>query len=223
MKERLVLWDIAKGICIILVVIGHYCPANAPDWYSLINRFIYSFHMPVFLFASGYIYMATQKDVSYIAFMRKKIKRLMIPYVSTSVIIVAIKLVSQNFFYMKNPVTGFTFLEILYKPAAGYFLWFIWVLWWAFLIIPFFKTTGQRLLLLAVSIAFYALPLDMGELFCLQEVKEMLLFFVMGVLSYELKDKLSRLSPFGIVLIFSFVLSEFFYLFYPHVIHDGVF
>lgn len=52
--QRLVFLDIAKAICIILVVIGHYHPDNSPEWYNVIWKFIYSFHMPLFMFASGY-------------------------------------------------------------------------------------------------------------------------------------------------------------------------
>lgn len=57
--ERSATADIAKTIGIILVVIGHYNPADAPEWYHLANRFIYAFHMPLFMFASGYIYAMT--------------------------------------------------------------------------------------------------------------------------------------------------------------------
>lgn len=56
MANRLITLDIAKTICIILVVIGHYHPENSPVWYSLIRDVIYSFHMHLFMFASGYIY-----------------------------------------------------------------------------------------------------------------------------------------------------------------------
>lgn len=41
--------DIAKGICIILMVIGH---SGCPDY---LHRFIYMFHMPCFFFISGYL------------------------------------------------------------------------------------------------------------------------------------------------------------------------
>lgn len=47
-KRRDVTFDIAKGIGIILVVIGHYIPAGAPEWYELFIRFFYHFHMPLF-------------------------------------------------------------------------------------------------------------------------------------------------------------------------------
>ena len=195
MKERLLLCDIAKGICIILVVIGHYHPDNAPDWYTIIHRFIYSFHMPFFIFTSGYIYNATKRDIPYKAFVWKKIKRLVIPYISTSVIIVALKFASQRFLYVENQVTALSFLEILYKPAAGYFLWFI---------------------------LLYAMPWDLGEYFCLNIFGRMFVFFVIGILSYEFKEMISKLAPFGLVIVAAFALSEIFYLFYPDFINTAV-
>ena len=54
--NRILYIDIAKAICIILVVIGHYCPDSSPQWYQTVNHFIYSFHMPLFMFASGFVY-----------------------------------------------------------------------------------------------------------------------------------------------------------------------
>lgn len=48
MESRNTTISIVKGICIILMVIGHSgCP-------ELLHDFIYLFHMPVFFFVSGY-------------------------------------------------------------------------------------------------------------------------------------------------------------------------
>lgn len=137
--NRIITLDIAKAICIILVVIGHYIPDNSPTWYVLLNRAIYSFHMPLFMFASGYIYIATKKDVNYSTFLLKKVKRLMLPYLITSVIIISIKLLTQGNMSVDNPATSFSFIRMLYYPEAGYFLWFIWALWWIFVLVPLFK------------------------------------------------------------------------------------
>lgn len=47
-KNRIIALDIAKAICIILVVVGHYVPDDSPEWYKLIHDVIYTFHMPLF-------------------------------------------------------------------------------------------------------------------------------------------------------------------------------
>lgn len=41
--NRIVFIDVAKAICIILVVIGHYIPDDAPSWYVTINKFAIHF------------------------------------------------------------------------------------------------------------------------------------------------------------------------------------
>ncbi len=46
-KQREISLDVAKGMCILLMVMGH---AGCPEWF---RRFSYFFHMPVFFFISG--------------------------------------------------------------------------------------------------------------------------------------------------------------------------
>ena len=94
--KRIATLDIARMVCIVLVVIGHYDPANAPSHYSNMLKVIYTFQMPVFLFLSGYLYIITRKEESFKVFVTKKIKRLAIPYLVTSVIIISIKLLTQG-------------------------------------------------------------------------------------------------------------------------------
>ena len=43
-------WDTVKGILIVLVVIGHTGTMMGDRWLSV----IYSFHMPLFMFVSGF-------------------------------------------------------------------------------------------------------------------------------------------------------------------------
>ena len=183
--NRIVFLDIAKAICIILVVVGHYMPDNSPMWYVMLNKVIYTFHMPLFMFVSGYVYIATKKDISYGSFLMKKVKRLMIPYFTTSVIVITIKLLAQNFMFVEHPVTLLSFFEILYLPVAGYFLWFIWALWWMFVILPFFKTKTSRDVLFLVSILLHFIPLEVTSLFCLEQFRGMLVYFMFGIFAFE--------------------------------------
>ena len=81
--------DIARGLCIILVVVGHYIPESAPSWYVAINKAIYAFHMPAFMFISGYVYLLSLKKDSYVTFFAKKFKRLLIPYFVVSTIVIS--------------------------------------------------------------------------------------------------------------------------------------
>lgn len=60
--NRIIALDIAKAICIILVVMGHYVPDNSPAWYVLVHDVIYTFHMPLFMFVSGYVLYRYKKE-----------------------------------------------------------------------------------------------------------------------------------------------------------------
>lgn len=183
--NRIIYLDIAKAICIILVAIGHYMPDNSPAWYVMFNRLIYTFHMPLFMFVSGYVYIVTKKEMSYGDFLMKKVKRLLIPYFTTSVIVIVIKLLTQDFMFVENPVSLLAFLEILYLPVAGYFLWFIWALWWMFVILPLFKTKTNRNILFLISILLHFMPLEVTELFCLEQFSRMLVYFMFGIFVSE--------------------------------------
>lgn len=67
---------------IILVVLGHTGNNNKPI--PFLSKWIYSFHMPLFIFISGYLLRFTAKekigDIKFGSFIIKKLKRLIIPY-----------------------------------------------------------------------------------------------------------------------------------------------
>ena len=63
------------------------------------------------MFASGYIYIATKREhETYKGFIVKKVKRLMVPYLATSFLIITLKLITQGNAYVANPVTLSSYL-----------------------------------------------------------------------------------------------------------------
>lgn len=70
MKQRKVQYDILKGIGIMLVIICHAGLSGFP------KEVIYTFHMPLFFFASGCFF----KDNPFGNFILKNVKQLLIPY-----------------------------------------------------------------------------------------------------------------------------------------------
>lgn len=194
MKQRLLYFDIAKALCIILVAIGHYVPDGMPEWYKMLHDWIYKFHMPLFMFASGYIYIAFKKDEPYGQFVWKKVRRLMVPYFSTSAIVITIKLLTQKGMYMENPVTVMSYLKMVYLPEAGYFLWFIWALFLMFCVVPLFKNRLARTVLFALAVLWYYLqPVGLPEVFCVRQASNMLIWFMLGVMCQDWKDAFSGL------------------------------
>lgn len=201
-SNRILFIDVAKAICIILVVVGHYVPADAPGWYVALHDIIYTFHMPLFMFASGYVYIATKKDVAYGSFLLKKFRRLMVPYFATSIIVITIKLLTQGVMSVDNPVGLVSYLRMFYLPEAGYFLWFIWALWWMFVIVLLLKTKMSRLVFFFVCLALHYVPLPLPEFFCLAQCKNMLVFFMLGVVVYEhanLREFVNDFKPAKVV------------------------
>lgn len=80
--------SIAKGIGIILMVIGHSgCP-------SYMRNFIYMFHMPLFFIISGYCFKSYYL-YNFKLFAKKKFVGLYLPFVKYSVLF----LILHNLFY----------------------------------------------------------------------------------------------------------------------------
>lgn len=208
-RSRIIWIDIAKAICIILVVIGHYIPETHPVWYGAMRSVIYSFHMPLFMFASGFVYVATYRETGYIDFLTRKARRLMIPYFVVSLLVISIKLCTQGNAYVDHPVTLMSYLKIFYQPEAGTFLWFIWALWWMFAIIPFFKTRASRLTLLIIAVFLPFSSSYLPEIFCLRQFSGMLMYFMAGIVAYDWREQLVWVSrvPF-IVVLTAFCVSE---------------
>jgi len=77
MSKRIEYLDIAKGIGILLVVLGH----NDFEVISLfVHQLIYSFHMPLFFFLSGYF---INTSIPFFDFFRKRFNALLKPYFFT--------------------------------------------------------------------------------------------------------------------------------------------
>lgn len=72
-KKRIEWVDIAKGIGIFLMVMGH---TGIP---RIGNQWIYSFHMPLFFFISGFLFQP--EKYSPCEFIGRKMKTLVVPYI----------------------------------------------------------------------------------------------------------------------------------------------
>ncbi|MBR5087251.1 MAG: acyltransferase family protein [Muribaculaceae bacterium] len=212
-KTRLATLDIARIVCIILVVIGHYDPVEAPAHYNNMLKVIYTFHMPVFLFISGFLYIITQKQESFKAFFIKKINRLAIPYLVTSAIIITIKLLSQGNARVDHPVTAWSYLKMFYIPEAGYFLWFIIALFVMFAVVYFFKSKQARLILFLISFVISLLPSCGIDILCLRQTQEMMVYFMTGVLVADYAPEIIKtgLVPTLIILLV-FIGCETYYV-----------
>ena len=190
--------DVARAIAIILVVIGHYRPSYAPGWYSGVIDVIYLFHMPLFMFLSGFIYAAQNSKVkSYGKFVWDKVKRLMVPYFAISILVISLKLIGSSFLKVAHEVSFGSLLEIFYLPAAGFYLWFCWALFLIFAIVHLLKTRIAYIVAFVVSLPL-SIYIDQAqiavtEVFAFNMVIRMLPIFLLGVLAGEYKETFQKM------------------------------
>lgn len=99
--NRIQYWDVAKGITIMLMILGH---TNVPTYLWTI---IFSFHMPVFIIINGYFIRNYDIKRTF----KRSVKTLLLPYFVTCIVSAFI------YAFMKNGESGF--LEpFLYKIKA---------------------------------------------------------------------------------------------------------
>lgn len=197
MSKRIEYLDIAKGIGILLVVLGH----NDFEVISpFVQRLIYSFHMPLFFFLSGYFINAS---IPFFEFVRKRFNALLKPFLFT---IFLIYFTSVSFEKMGFNTAITRIVKSLY--GSGHYLdwvqlWFLPHLFvvslYAFLFITIMSRLRSRwvawgilLASLAVSLpflrAFYPFPISIlgkdYELFGLPFSLDLVLatgfFFILG-------------------------------------------
>ncbi len=128
----------------------------------------------------------------------------MVPYFSVSAIVITIKLLTEGHAYVENPVTWMSYVKMLYLPEAGYFLWFIWALWWMFVISPMFKTKQIRLGLFVLAIVLHYIPNILPEIFCLSQFQGMLVYFMLGVVCCDWKQQISFISKVPVWCVLGF-------------------
>lgn len=124
--------DIAKGVAIILVCLGHTKVEQVP----FVGPWIYSFHMPFFFLIAGYCY-DSDRYASYGAYVVRKCKGLLYPYVMLSLIVpVLMQILTWKFGplwyiftpYLGNWMIGFWFVRVLLLVELVYAV-FRWKLW----------------------------------------------------------------------------------------------
>lgn len=116
--------DITKGIGILLVVWAHILLVG---W---THRFIYAFHMPLFFFMSGYLFNSV-KYHSFKDFLKKRFRRLIIPYLIYSVSTWAIWAIFRYLTHSNVESYFMPLLQTVIAQGSGEFLvhnsalWFI--------------------------------------------------------------------------------------------------
>lgn len=117
--------DIVKGIAILLVILGHsFCSfpfdlnAQLPP---VLGKIVRSFQMPLFFIASGFLF---SRKAGFGVFIRKKMFRLVLPWIVFSVLSVVLRISFSSFTHGGD-------LDILNSPyeiLQGHYYWFLYAL-----------------------------------------------------------------------------------------------
>lgn len=200
--------NIARGLGVLFVLLGHSFPRsaindfNGNSVYELIFNTCYSFHMALFFFLAGFV--AAQKllhqDISLLTELKKKAKRLLVPYLFYSFITVVLKQIFSAYAYHSfdySQVVG-----VLIGKNANGGLWFLWGLFMVSMLAALIaKIKRYKLVVLsAVSILLFALsvllPPSVKEGYVLSSlisyVFKFMIFYVLGILTHHVYPKVKR-------------------------------
>jgi fucose 4-O-acetylase-like acetyltransferase len=208
--ERVLTIDALKGFAIFLVVLGHTIQYNNLNNFdnNPIFRFIYSFHMPLFIFLSGYIafYSIPGKNIKEIVI--KKTKLFIVPFLSWYFII---SYLSSGIYQHENLIDYSN--KLIKSPDYG--LWFLWILFWCFILLTIFlKLTNlikiknvmikDVIVAIILMVILYYLPINiLGRSLLAWHFP----FFILGFIIAKNKDLIMRkfnnnLQQFCVILFF---------------------
>lgn len=200
-RKRFIDIDCAKGLAIILVVLGHIVARKAPvggEWYMYIEKAIYTFHMPLFMFLSGWVFYYTipksNKFNEIKNFILKKAYRLLVPFFMMGFTVLFGKYFAGRILYVDNPVSNLStsIMNLFWHTdkSCVSFIWYVYVVF-VFIVLTLFglkmfnhKMNLLPLLLLSLIINIIQLP----SYFYFDLVGRHYIYFVLGCLAFQHKD-----------------------------------
>jgi uncharacterized membrane protein YcfT len=184
--------DRAKGVAILLVVFGHIVAREPPvgvEWYDQVRYLIYRFHMPFFLYLSGYVAWLTGAALTPFAavpgLLRRRAERLLLPFLLFGLFVLLGKLVAARLLHVDNAPAGLLegLRDLVWttgeSPAT--MVWFLWALFLssalAPLLVPRIGLAGFVALGFALSAA------ELPAIAYLDKFGRHFLFFALGCLA----------------------------------------
>jgi len=206
---------------ITLVMVGHSYPAVSfvnDSAISFLFKFVYSFHMPLFMFISGLLFIYSTRDIvrfDYITFISKKIKRLLVPYFFISSLAFPVKALFSSQAYRPIELSFRSYVGTILFPWSNtiIFFWFLPTLFLIFLIAPFLRDKaicGHKNLHVLLTLVILVLYLAVDEysipLMNLSGAMSYLIFFWLGCLYCLYKGSIESYFEKRLFLFFSIVI-----------------
>ena len=172
--------DIARGIGILFVVLGHSIKQTGVQagWIRILTYIIYSFHMPLFFCLSGFVSarllrMNREERVLYV---RSRAKRLLVPYFVIGLLYIPVKLRLSAM--AVKPFTAADIPKMLMGQNPDVSLWFLYILFLIETICALLVNAGNFRSVwygsFFLSVAIYWANLDI-------RTPKYLFFFLMGI------------------------------------------
>ena len=185
MKSKSSEINILRGIAFGLVLLGHSFPDAGFGYINSYTEFsreyIYSFHMPLFFIISGFCMepLLSSKQIDIKSEVIKRSKRLLVPYLFYSYIVIIPKLMFNS--YMLKKIESSTVWEILLGNSSSTTLWYLWNL---FMINMFFllvsRMTSKKYIWMCISFILYIAYLRFPEFYFYRLLKYPI-FYVLGI------------------------------------------
>jgi fucose 4-O-acetylase-like acetyltransferase len=213
----------AKGLAIILVVIGHIVAREPPkdnEWYVALKSALYLFHMPFFMYLGGLVFFhvgdALHPRPSYGTYLIRRAERLLVPFLALGLLILLGKLTAERFLHVDNAPAGFwdglrsLFWNTGQSPATS--VWYIFVLFIYCSVTPLLvRLSRGRLwpaLLLAAALHFLTVP----EIAYLDRVAYFFIYFMIGCATGKYRTQVMQfigttLPVAGLVFSVSLILA----------------
>lgn len=209
--RRLQTVDVLQGLAMLWVVTGHHLFDFMPAWYRQMYLWIYSFHMPFFIFISGFLIAYSYKGIPYKSYIFRRFRKFFVPYVLIGITVTVLAAVKSGFGSFSEDLL---YLLIAPKRTDATFLWYIYLLFIFYVIYPVLANLRNRRGIcidagvLLLGIVFYLYPAR-SALFCLDNFTSYFLFFAIGIVSAWHIDYLHRhlmaLNLAGVVCLIAFV------------------
>lgn len=200
-KKRDEALDYIKGVLIFLVVYGHslyWMGGDIQKPFNFIIQIIYSFHMPLFVYLSGYFFSPSKRN-NVAETLHKKYKRLIIPHLFFNLIMII-----PIFCYWKTYGHFITReSDGIITPKSIYlYLTMFWYLWCIFLSsiacnIIYTKISFRPdlfCLILALLLFTISIYLPIRIILVHQRMADMLLYFVIGMYAYDYKKMINKID-----------------------------
>ena len=186
---------ILQAWAILWVVIGHSplkMPISSGDplYVDILYKIAYSFHMPLFIFVSGYLFYLTRikKEMQYGKMVVDKLQRLGIPFVVFTLISMVLKTIFSASMARPSEISINEFVHAILFPGDGPLgeLWFIAVIMWCFIFSPLWKMLlSQQYITLPTIIFLYILHLFVpnfaNSLLCMDLFFQKAIYFFLGM------------------------------------------